>query len=85
MNKHLIQYNCITGSTSVYPICLQNTKYIYLLSQVLSNMEFSLDLPIPYITNVASFFLGDPSVRHIKMQLMSKPHGFTVNGETTFS
>lgn len=51
MNKHLIiQYNCITGSTSVYPICLQNTKYIYMLSQVLSNMNFSLDLPIPYIT-----------------------------------
>lgn len=48
-------------------------------------LEFPLDSPIPFIANVASFFLGDPSIRSIKIQLMSKPQGVDVNGETTFS
>lgn len=49
------------------------------------SVELPLDLPIPSVTNGASFFLGDPNIRPTKIQLMSKPQGFTVNGETTFS
>lgn len=47
--------------------------------------EFTLDLLIPSTANVPSFFLGDHSIRPIKIQLMSKPQRLTVNGKTTFS
>lgn len=69
--------------------CKVQNVFIHSLKsyQICNNfsLEFTLDLLIPSTAKVPSSFPGDHSIRPIKIQFMSKPQRFTVNGKTTFS